>query len=457
VNSFFNVQDPATMPQPVFPNFNPSVYPLIVNGAGTVNNSLQSLDKNAARPPRQDQWSIGLQREVTRNLVVEASYVANRGVWWGGPLGLLDQVSPDTFAAAGLHPYTNATDNLLLSQTLTSTGVTNRGLGGLPYAGYPAGSTLINTLRPFPQFASAGFGGTPLGVTGSATGRTWYDSLQTKATQRLSHGLSVTSEFTWSKALANPTVTQDIFNPNSSIKQLQSTDQPFQFNIAAVYTTPKAQFLDKWKAASWVAKDWQLGVSATYGSGALLTPPATTTTNNLGTSQMLRVPGQPLYLKDLNCHCINPWTDQVLNPLAWTNPTATGAPDYTVGNTGGSVNGVFGPSTLYTDFRGPRHPIENLNFGRNFRIKERMSLQIRAEFTNALNRTFLGNPSAGQFGGASPRVAIGHNGAGQINSGFGTIQNATFATSPTTGGGFATLAGNPSLPRQGTLIARFTF
>jgi hypothetical protein len=281
--------------------------------------------------------------------------------------------------------------------------------------------------------------------------------LQTKATQRLSHGLSVTSEFTWSKALANPTVTQDIFNPNSSIKQLQSTDQPFQFNIAAVYTTPKAQFLDKWKAASWVARDWQLGVSATYGSGALLTPPNATTTNNLGTSQMLRVPGQPLYLKDLNCHCINPWTDQVLNPLAWTNPTATGAPDYTVGNTGGSVNGVFGPSTLYTDFRGPRHPIENLNFGRNFRIKERMSLQIRAEFTNALNRTFLGNPSAGQFGGASPRVAIGHNGAGQINSGFGTIQNATFATSPTTGGGFATLAGNPSLPRQGTLIARFTF
>jgi hypothetical protein len=317
---------------------------------------------------------------------------------------------------------------------------------------------LNNTLRPFPQFASAGaFGLGALGVTGSATGRTWYDSLQAKATQRLSHGLSVTSEFTWSKALANPTATQDIFNPNSSIKQLQSTDQPYLFNIAAVYTTPKARFFDKWKAASWATRDWQVGVSASYGSGALLTPPNATTTNNLGTSQMLRVPGQPLYLKDLNCHCINPWTDQVLNPLAWTNPTATGAPDYTTNNSGGSVNGVFGPQTFYTDFRGPRHPIENFNFGRNFRIKERMSFQIRAEFTNALNRTFLGNPQPAIGAPTSPRLAVGKNGSGQITSGFGTFPNATFSTSATTGGGFATLAGNPSLPRQGTLIARFTF
>ena len=454
VNAFFNVQDPGTLPQPVFPNFDPSVYPLIVNGAGTVNNSLQALDRNASRPPRQNQWSIGIQREVTRNLVVEASYVGNRGVWWSGPLGLLNQVSPATYAAFGLHPYTNAADNLLLSQTITSSGVTAKLGNLLPYAGYPTGSTLLNTLRPFPQFASSGPGATPLGVTGSATGRTWYDSLQTQATQRLSHGLSANAQFTWSKALANPNTTQDLFNPNSSIKQLQSTDQPFQFSLSVVYTTPKAQFLDKWKAASWLARDWQVGIFGSYGSGTLLTPPNITTTNNLGTSQMLRVPGVPLFLKDPNCHCINPWTDQILNPAAWTNPTATGAPDYTTNNSGGSVNGVFGAQTLYSDFRGPRHPNESINFGRNFRIKERMNFQIRAEFTNAFNRTFLGNPQPAFGAPTNPRLAIGRNNLGQITSGFGTI-NATFSTGVS--GGFATLAGNPSLPRQGTLIARFSF
>jgi len=439
VNGFLNVQDPATLPRPVWPNFNSSIYPLIINGVGTTNNVIPgaTLDSNAGRPPRQNQWSIGLQRELNRNLVIEATYVGNRGVWWSGAgqqnLGLLNQVSPDTFAKFGLHPYTNAADNLLLSSAISAGAVSALGVG-LPYAGYPTGSTLINTLRAYPQFASATGG---FNVSGAPTGTTFYDSLQTKATQRLSHGLSVASSFTWSKSLVG--VRQDFFNPASSTKELQSTDQPILFNLNILYTVPKARFLDKWKALSLAARDWQIDFSGSYGSGALLTPPAATTTNNLaatGTNQQFRIPGVPLYNKDLNCHCINPWSDQVLNPAAWTNPVA----------------GSFGPDTFYGDFRGPRHPTESMNFGRNFRLKERMNFQVRVEFTNAFNRTFLGNPVTN----VAPQNAVGRNNQGQITSGFGTI-NATFSTSPTTGGGFATLAGNPSLPRQGTLIARFTF
>src|SRR5262249_57776199 len=102
-------------------------------------------------------------------------------------------------------------------------------------------------------------------------------------------------------------------------------------------------------------------------SGLPLRPPAATTPNTLLGSEQFRVPGQPLYLKNLNCGCINPATDQVLNPAAWTNPLP---------NTFGP-----GPTTLYyTDFRQARRPQENLNFGRNFRIREGMNLQIRAEF-----------------------------------------------------------------------------
>ena len=432
-NAFVNVQSPGALPQPIWPNFDPGLFPL----PGSTSNALAALDPNAGRPPRQNQWSVGLQREISRNLVVEASYVANRGVWWSGlgqrNLGLLNQVSPDTFALYGLHPYTNPADNLLLSSAINTPAVIAHGVG-LPYAGYPTNSTLINTLRAYPQFATAAGG---FNVTGAPTGSTFYDSLQAKATQRLSHGLSVSSAFTWSKSLV--ALRQDFFNPASSTKELQATDQPILFSLNILYTVPKARFLDRWKAASWVARDWQIDYSGSYGSGALLTPPAATTTNNLaatGTNQQFRVPGQPLYNKDLNCHCVNPYTDQVLNPLAWTNPAA----------------GTYGPDTFYGDFRGPRHPQESMNFGRNFRIKERMNFQIRAEFTNAFNRTFLGNPVTN----VAPQNPVGRNNQGQITSGFGTI-NATFVTSAATGGGFATLAGNPSLPRQGTLIARFTF
>jgi len=132
--------------------------------------------------------------------------------------------------------------------------------------------------------------------------------------------------------------------------------------------------------------------------------------------------------------------------------TGSNTPDYTTNSSGGSLSGFYGPQTFYNDFRGQRRPIESFNIGRNFRIKERMNFQVRAEFTNILNRTFIGDPSNGAgFGPPSPRVAIGRNAANQITSGFGTV-NATAAVNS-----FPVLGGNASLPRQGTLIGRFTF
>src|SRR4029077_6782459 len=112
--------------QPIWPNLNPGQTPL--PGQITGFNGFTALDRNASRPPRQNQWSIGVQRELSRNLVIEGSYVANRGVWWStnGPLGLLNQVSPAAFAAYGLNPYTNPTDNLLLGQAINSAPVISR-------------------------------------------------------------------------------------------------------------------------------------------------------------------------------------------------------------------------------------------------------------------------------------------------------------------------------------------
>jgi len=122
----------------------------------------------------------------------------------------------------------------------------------------------------------------------------------------------------------------------------------------------------------------------------------------------------------------------VLNPAAWAPcPTNAVCP---------------AASTLYSDFRGPRAPTENMNFGRNFRIKERMNFQIRAEFVNIFNRTLLPNPIT-----TNPQNAVTKT-AGINSSGFGVIN--TFATP----GSQPTTAVPPYLTgRTGTLIARFTF
>jgi len=329
------------------------------------------------------------------------------------------------FAAYGLSPYTNPADNLLLGDTLANPAVVSRFGNIVPYAGYSSANTLLNALRPFPQFSS-------IGVLNSPTGRTWYDSLQMKGTKRLSHGLQVFGTFTWSKAMVG-------IRPNlfvSSVKSLQTTDQPFLFNTNIVYTTQK-WFNSRLLAAT--TRDWAIGAFLQYGSGLPLVPPAATSTNYIGGSEQFRIPGVPLYLKNLNCGCINPYTDVVLNPAAWTNP----------------VNGTFGPATgtLYGDFRQARRPQENMNLSRTFRFKERLSLQLRAEFVNIFNRTEIGNPST-----SAPGSQPSKNIYGQYTSGFGvineTLSGPRVAPSQTLN---AVVGQLYQLPRTGTLIARFTF
>jgi hypothetical protein len=137
-----------------------------------------------------------------------------------------------------------------------------------------------------------------------------------------------------------------------------------------------------------------------------------------------RVPGQPLFTQDLNCHCFDPTKTLVLNPNAWEDPAA----------------GQFGTSAAYySDYRQPRRPTENLSMGRVFRIKEqKMTLQIRAEFTNIFNRYSLPSPSSTNF--AATTTTFPTNGL--LSGGFGYI-------STTNGAG--------SNPRAGTMVARFTF
>src|SRR6185369_2055938 len=80
---------------------------------------------------------------------------------------------------------------------------------------------------------------------------------------------------------------------------------------------------------------------------------------------------------DLNCHCYDPRTTVVLNPAAWS-----AIPD-----------GQFGANqSALRYFRGIRQPDEGANLGRNFRITEKATLQIRAEWTNIFNRLLLPQP-----------------------------------------------------------------
>lgn len=418
------------------------------------------VDVNAGRPSRQYQWSIGLQREITRNLVVDASYVANRVVWLGQVstcvtcMTQYNVLSEQMLAKYGFTDFRSASDAALLNTTIANLTANQRTIlaqrgWSLPYANFPATQTVRQSLLPFPQFTGN------LSPNGAPVGKSWYDALQTTVTKRYSHGLSLNANFTWSKAL-EATGSQDIFN-RAIGKDYSTNDRPFQFRLSAEYTTPRVRgngILGN-KVVSLILSDWGLGWYSQYQSAPILARPANasalagtpfcpgSTPCDVPISQFLGrgpgsaqlVAGQSLWNSDwtdldgnrhtdpidINCHCFDPTKTLVLNPRAWQ-----AIPN---GQWAANAQGV-------RYFRGIRYPQENANFSRNFRIKERMSFQIRVEFTNIFNRTRLPQPTTAGFT-ANPTT----DARGLYSGGFGTIV-------PSSG---------TSDFRSGLMVARFQF
>jgi len=165
-----------------------------------------SIAKNAGRLPRIFQWSIGIQRELSRNLVVDASYVGNRGAWWVAPESAAlnyNALQPQTLQSQYGIDVTNPADAKLLNTPINSPLVIarfpNLANPSSVYPGFPPTQTLGQALRPYPQWTGIPpFLGPPMGDT-------WYDSLQIKVTKRFSHGLSAQGAYTWQKELTDGT------------------------------------------------------------------------------------------------------------------------------------------------------------------------------------------------------------------------------------------------------------
>lgn len=447
---------PVVNPYPnvTWPNYNPGRLPVLSDGL-LPPSSPNTIFSPSARPPRIMQWSIGLQRELQRDIVVEATYVGNRGVWWSAEG--LDQyqcncLTPQLLAHYGLN-LNNPADLALLTDQLNSPQAQAAGFGP-PYAGFPLTDTVAQAIRPVPQWASGG----PSSFLGPPIGKTWYDSLQTKVTKRFSHGLSAQASFVWAKGLDlgtgaeapiflsyNPVIS-DIFNFGIN-KQLNQLVYPEAAVISGTYTTPRLASADTggMKVLSQVVRDWQLGWLLRYQNGALIETPSS---SNQLINELLRqggfggtpvnpdnrVPGVNPFLFNPNCGCFNPQTQPILNPAAWSDP-------------GPGQWGTAAP--FYSNYRWQRQPAESMSFGRNFRFgKEgRVNLFVRAEFQNIFNRLFLSAPETGNQGlapGGTPATIFSPltTSGGVLTGGYGYIN---------------TVMGAGAQPRSGQLVGRLTF
>ena len=435
---------------PVWPDLRPESVP---GSAGAP--FMTSFDHNAGRPARQIQWSIGIQRELSRNLSFEISYVGNRGAWWNSNGSLTDpnRVTPQILAQHNMSlndpyivgtPAAKGSDAFLLKPfgSVSSADLTKYSLT-MPYTGFVG--TVSQALRPYPQFGG-------IYVLWAPLGRTWYDSMQMKVTKRFSHGLDLTAAYTYQKEFTvgtesvdtafmpvNPSI-NDINNYKSN-KTLSGMSIPHRLVIAANYRLPKLN-VNKW--LSMLVQDWTWGGVLVYQSGQPIhVPYAQTNIQNLlslcapmnvyggcNTSPVAsvgvasyanRVPGVPLFTQDLN-GSFNPYKTFTLNPAAWTAPAL----------------GQFGVSTaFYNDYRYRRRPSENMSLGRIFRIREGMSATIRIEMMNVFNRVQIPNPSADNAFASQVKNST----TGNTQSGFGYIPGVI----------------NAGGQRTGQIVARFNF
>jgi hypothetical protein len=475
----FRIGNPYGNTPVVWPNFDPGQYPTrsvtFVGGVATPQFAPSTpltgnLDRNMGRPSRILSWSFGLQREIRRDIVVEAAYVGNRGVWWTAPA--LQDINQNAYTAQDLlskygldihktaiSPTTGQViypDQDLITSTIGSATAAQRGFAKPAYPGMPLGQTVGQQLRPYPQFGAINpFLGPPLGDT-------WYDSLQTKLTKRYSHGLDLQAAFTWQKEEslgANSSTSyftpgglaiNDIFNRLQN-KSISSLSQPFQFVVSGSYITPRTKGDGMaFKVLSQVVRDWQIGAVLRYQSGNPIQVPASS--NNLFAvlartnlfyalaTPVNRVAGVPQFTTfadggtDPNCKCFDPMKQLVLNPAAYQDP----------------AKGEFGTSASWlNNYRWMRQPSEAMSFARNFKMgKEgKYNLQIRGEFQNVLNRRFYSAP-AGLFGAQSITTPTTTNTtAGSAL--FGTITGGLGYVNSVNGAG--------SRPRSGQAVARFTF
>lgn len=190
-------------------------------GLGTFIGQNISFVPLSRRNGQAQEWELNVQRQMTANWVLQASYIGLCG--YDLTTGNLDQ-NPIPASFLSTSPIRDQATIDFLAASITNP------LKGLAPGTNINGSTVSRSqlLRPSPQFT---------GVSSvNDDGKGSYDSLQISSDKRMSYGFTLTNSYTWSKLLdqtarLNPTDTH-------YTKRLSSQDAPQRFTSSFIFELP---------------------------------------------------------------------------------------------------------------------------------------------------------------------------------------------------------------------------
>ena len=240
----------------------------------------------------------------------------------------------------------------------------------------------LNTNLSTPGGGSAGqplnqlFGKTA-GVTLYFAGfSTSYESLQVKLDRKVGTGLFLTTAFTWGKAMGYQSDDDgglDFYINQQRNWARDDFDREFNYSQSFNYQLPFGQgrrFLSSGPAA-WVLGGWNLSGIISVASGTPMTFTANgSSLNTPGETQTADQAGPVTLPKGINVG--NPW----FSTSSFTQPTGV-----RFGSSGRNI--LSGPGLFAL----------NASLAKNFRIRERFGVEVRAESFNLTNTPQFSNPS----------------------------------------------------------------
>ncbi len=307
------------------------------------------------RNPYASRWSMGLQRELPGQFVVEASYVGNRGV------------------ALPVSTSLNALPGVYLSKSPTRDDATNNFLTSSvnnPFYPLLPGTTLAGKtvqrqqlLRPYPQFGN---------ITALTTaGASWFHSLQTRLERRMANGFTVSGAYTFGKSME----ATSYLNPSDLFleKVISANDRTHVFNAHGIYELPfgRGRALgNTWHPVlNHALGGWQVSAICRSQSGA------------------------PLQFGDF---VVRTSIDDAVLPKdersisRWFNTEAFDKdPNHRL------VSHQRALSTRFGQLRGPGYILWDVSALKNFRLSEEVTFQLRVEAYNAFNRASFQAPATG--------------------------------------------------------------
>ena len=297
------------------------------------------------KPPRVQQWNIGLQHKLPAQMIFDIAYVGSDST------DLLRQVQINAVPfGATLQPQ---------NQDPTRAPAAVLGSAALPN----------DFLRPFP-----GYGGIRMW---DYSGYGNYHALQTSVTRRFDRGFSFTGFWVWSKALG---INNDDFAagvPNLTEAEtrrldygLVNYDRPHNILLNAIYQLPR---LTESKMLGYLVNEWQLSGSYQWLSGR----PYAVNFNipGIGAANLTGTDGNPNARIVLTCDPGSGYSSDPYRQFANTSCFAPPQP------------GSDGAESARFFVRNP--PINNVNLSvsKRFTIVGRSQFEFRVDMFNALNHT----------------------------------------------------------------------